>query len=115
MDARMMHPRDPRSTLCRLMAARLDAFRRAPARLVTAVSLALAVLLLGSAVPASTLAPAANAQTPLEIRMGVLPIFISAPMFIAQDKGYFAQAGVHVEMTTLWVASDLITAMVSGD
>lgn len=46
--------------------------------------------------------------------MGVLPIIISAPMFIAQDKGYFAQAGVEVEMATLWVASELITAFASN-
>src|SRR5215212_10125518 len=59
--------------------------------------------------------PVASGQTPLKVRMGVLPIVISAPMFIAQDKGYFAQAGIDVEMATLWVASDLITAMVSGD
>lgn len=47
--------------------------------------------------------------------MGVLPIFISAPMFIAQDKGYFTQAGVEVEMATLWVASELIAAMAAGE
>ena len=77
------------------------------------------MLLLGSAVPSSTLtntlAPTASAQAPLKVRMGVLPIFISAPMFIAQEKGYFAQAGVDVEMTALWVASDLIAAFASGE
>jgi NitT/TauT family transport system substrate-binding protein len=89
--------------------------RSAPARFVTAASLVLAVLLLTTVAPASTFAPAASAQTPLTVRMGVLPIFISAPMFIAQEKGYFAQAGVDVQTQALWVASDLITAFVSGD
>lgn len=36
-------------------------------------------------------------------------------MFIAQDKGYFTQAGVEVEMATLWVASELIAAMAAGE
>jgi NitT/TauT family transport system substrate-binding protein len=101
--------------LAHLRVLRFPLGRRASARFFTALSLALAALLLGSAVPASTLAPAANAQAPLKIRMSVLPIFISAPMFIAQEKGYFAQAGVSLETATLWVASDLITALVSND
>ena len=78
-------------------------------------SLVLAVLLLAVAVPTAAPPPAAQAQAPLKVRMGVLPIFISAPMFIAQEKGYFSQAGVEVEMSTLWVASELIAAMASGD
>jgi NitT/TauT family transport system substrate-binding protein len=100
MNAFLTHVRHPRSP-----------FRR----LVTATSLALAVLLLSALSPGSTLTPAANAQAPLKVRMGVLPIFISAPMFIAQDKGYFAQAGVEVEMSTLWVASELIAAFASNE
>jgi NitT/TauT family transport system substrate-binding protein len=59
------------------------------------------------------LAPAVHAQAPLKVRMSVLPIFISAPMFIAQDKGYFTQAGIDLETTPLWVASDLIAAFAS--
>jgi NitT/TauT family transport system substrate-binding protein len=101
--------------LARIRHARCSLGRRVQARLVSATGLALAVLLLAVAAPASTLTPAANAQAPLNVRMGVLPIFISAPMFIAQDKGYFAQAGVNVEMTTLWVASELIAAFASNE
>jgi NitT/TauT family transport system substrate-binding protein len=73
------------------------------------------VLLLASAAPAPRLTPAASAQTPLTVRMGVLPIFISAPMLIAREKGYFAQAGVDVQMTTLWQASELIAALAANE
>ena len=73
------------------------------------------MLLLGSAVPSSSLTPTASAQTPLKVRMSVLPIFISAPMLIAQEKGYFAQAGIDLETTPLWVSSDLIAAFASNE
>ena len=100
------------------MSARLSR-RSAFKRMATATSLALATVALGTAMPTSTLlpdlTPAASAQTPLKVRMAVLPIFISAPLFIAQEKGYFAEAGIDFEMTTLWQASEIIAAFASGD
>ncbi|MGE3269241.1 MAG: ABC transporter substrate-binding protein, partial [Chloroflexota bacterium] len=87
--------------------------RLALRRFMTAASLALAVLLLTVAMPMSTFTPAASAQAPLKVRMSVLPIFISAPIFIAQDKGYFAEAGIDLEMTTLWQASEIIAGFAS--
>lgn len=108
------------------MPALLSSFRKARLsrrsaikRMATATSLALATVTLGAAMPTSTLTPGltptASAQTPLTVRMAVLPIFISAPLFIAQEKGYFAEAGIDFQMTTLWQASEIIAAFAAGE
>jgi NitT/TauT family transport system substrate-binding protein len=102
------------ATSSRLRHARLSR-RSALKRMATATSLALATVALGTAVPTSTFTPAASAQTPLKVRMSVLPIFISAPLFIAQQKGYFEQAGIDFQMTTLWQASEIIAAFAAGE
>jgi NitT/TauT family transport system substrate-binding protein len=87
--------------------------RRHAITLGAAGGVALSAMLAAPALPLPALAPAARAQAPLKVRMSVLPIFISAPMFIAQEKGYFTQAGIELETSQLWVSSDLIAAFAS--
>jgi NitT/TauT family transport system substrate-binding protein len=65
--------------------------------------------------PSPAASPAAFTGPRTRVKMAVLPIFISAPLFIAQEKGYFTQAGIDLEMTTLWQASEIIAAFASGD
>lgn len=89
--------------------------RSALKRILAATGVAVAAPVLATSVPARLFSPAASAQAPLKIKMAVLPIFISAPLFIAQQKGYFEQAGIDFEMTTLWQASEIIAAFASGD
>jgi len=89
--------------------------RLARARTVIATGLALAVLLLAGAAPASTLTPAANAQAPLTMRINYQPALLAAPLMIAMDKGYFEQANINVEPYEIWTSPELIAAFASGN
>jgi NitT/TauT family transport system substrate-binding protein len=57
-------------------------------------------------------APAASAET---LRVGVLRLASSGPVFIALDKGYFAAAGSAVELTFLDAAQPVAVAVLAGD
>jgi NitT/TauT family transport system substrate-binding protein len=102
------------ASLSRVASSRVS--RRAALRKVAgATGLVLGASLLGSALANSPLLPSAAAQTPLKIKMAVLPIFISAPIFIAEEKGYFAEAGIEFERVTLWQASEILAAFAAGE
>ncbi len=73
------------------------------------VRLALAGLL---AVAASGMA---RAEEPLKAKIGVLRLQSSAPVFIAQDKGYFRDAGLDVELKFFDAAQPIAVATTSGD
>jgi NitT/TauT family transport system substrate-binding protein len=77
------------------------------ARLVSAGLLALAVT-----VAAST---AGRADEPLKAKVGVLRLSSSAPVFIAQDKGYFKEAGLEIELKFFDAAQPIAVATTSGD
>lgn len=71
--------------------------------------LALAGLL---TVAAGGLARADDAE---KARIGVLRLSSSAPVFIAQDKGYFKEAGLEVELKFFDAAQPIAVAVTSGD
>ena len=71
--------------------------------------IALAVLLAIS--PRGT----ARAEEPLKAKVGVLRLSSSAPVFIAQDKGYFREAGLDVELRFFDAAQPIAVATTSGD
>src|SRR4051812_1500375 len=48
-------------------------------------------------------------------RIGVLRLSSSAPVFIAQDKGYFREAGLDVELKFFDAAHPIAVATTSGD
>jgi len=50
-----------------------------------------------------------------KVRVGVLRLSSSAPVFIAQDKGYFRDAGLDVELKFFDAAQPVAVAVVSGD
>ena len=77
------------------------------ARLASAGLLALAVT-----VAAST---AGRADEPLKAKVGVLRLSSSAPVFIAQDKGYFKEAGLEIELKFFDAAQPIAVATTSGD
>src|SRR3978361_792368 len=56
----------------------------------------------------------ANAEEPLKARVGVLRLSSSAPVFIAQDKGYFRDAGLDVELKFFDAAQPIAVATTSG-
>ncbi|MFT4120893.1 ABC transporter substrate-binding protein [Bradyrhizobium sp.] len=58
---------------------------------------------------------AAQAGDVLKARIGVLRLSSSAPVFIAQDKGYFREAGLDVELKFFDAAQPIAVATTSGD
>ena len=105
MNAFLALLRHPRRSLGRLVRARA----------VTATGLALAVLLLTSVAPASTLTPPAHAQAPLTMRINYQPALLAAPLMIAMDKRYFEQANINIEPYEIWTSPELIAAFASGN
>src|SRR6201986_4127846 len=57
----------------------------------------------------------AQADDLLKTRVGVLRLSSSAPVFIAQDKGYFKEAGLDVELKFFDAAQPVAVATASGD
>jgi NitT/TauT family transport system substrate-binding protein len=57
----------------------------------------------------------ARADDALKARVGVLRLSSSAPVFIAQDKGYFREAGLDVELKFFDAAQPIAVATTSGD
>ena len=58
---------------------------------------------------------AARADEPLRAKIGVLRLSSSAPVFIAQDKGYFREAGLETELKFFDAAQPIAVATTSGD
>ncbi|MFN8525720.1 MAG: ABC transporter substrate-binding protein [Chloroflexota bacterium] len=59
-----------------------------------------------------------SAPTPRElpkVAVGYVPVLISAPLYIAQEKGYFREAGVAVELKDLWQASEMLAGLAAGE
>src|SRR6201986_1316291 len=57
----------------------------------------------------------ARADDLLKAKVGVLRLSSSAPVFIAQDKGYFREAGLEVELKFFDAAQPIAVATASGD
>jgi len=57
----------------------------------------------------------AQAEDALKTKIGVLRLSSSAPVFIAQDKGYFRDAGLDVELKFFDAAQPIAVATTSGD
>src|SRR5258708_572033 len=57
----------------------------------------------------------ARADEPLKARIGVLRLSSSAPVFIAQDKGYFREAGLEIELKFFDAAQPIAVATTAGD
>jgi NitT/TauT family transport system substrate-binding protein len=57
----------------------------------------------------------ARADEPLKARIGVLRLSSSAPVFIAQDKGYFRDAGLDIDLKFFDAAQPIAVATTSGD
>jgi NitT/TauT family transport system substrate-binding protein len=51
----------------------------------------------------------------IKVKVGVLRLSSSAPVFIAQDKGYFRQVGLDVELKFFDAAQPIAVAVTSGD
>jgi NitT/TauT family transport system substrate-binding protein len=73
-------------------------------------------ILAASMLVTATMSPGnATAQTALKAKVGVLRLSSSAPVFIAQDKGYFKEAGLDIELKFFDAAQPIAVAVTSGD
>jgi NitT/TauT family transport system substrate-binding protein len=57
-------------------------------------------------------AAAANAET---LKVGILKVGASGPVYIAQDRGYFAAEGLTVDLVNFEAGQAVAVALVSGD
>lgn len=48
------------------------------------------------------------------IRSGYVTVLIYAPLVLAQERGYYADAGINVDMTALPAGRDIVPSLVSG-
>lgn len=69
----------------------------------------------GTAAPPAAPATDALPATPEPIRLGYVPVMIYAPLFIAQERGYFAEEGLQVELTPLQGGSDSVVQLAAGN
>lgn len=78
-----------------------------------ALALTLAVLIASSLVLAQ---PSALAQQQKEIvRMGYVPVLIYAPLYIATERGYFANEGIEVQLVPLQGGTDSVVQLAAGN
>src|SRR5579871_885400 len=57
----------------------------------------------------------AHAEEPIKATIGVLRLSSSAPVFIAEDKGYFRDAGLNIELKFFDAAQPIAVAVTAGD
>ncbi len=79
--------------------------------------LAFLLVLLSScgSTPAEPAADTDGATDLVTIRMGYVPVMIYAPLFVAQERGYFADEGLNVELTPLQGGSDSVVQLAAGN
>lgn len=51
----------------------------------------------------------------IDVTMGYMPVSIFAPVFIAYEKGYFADQGLNVELESLGSGSDMVLLTATGE
>src|SRR5689334_367574 len=57
-----------------------------------------------------------HAQTKKEVvKMGYVPVLIYSPLYIAIERGYFADEGIDVQLTPLQGGSDSVVQLAAGN
>ena len=69
----------------------------------------------GTPAAATTTAAYPVAGKPTIVRTGYVPVLISAPYYIAMEKGYFKELGLDVQMEPLQGGSDAVIQLSSGN
>ena len=75
----------------------------------------LALRLLALGVAFATMLPAASAQTPEEVKVGLTNVSSDVGFFIADKKGYFAAAGIKVTTAPFASAAKMIAPLGTGE
>src|SRR5579859_4880764 len=55
------------------------------------------------------------ADQKVTIRLGYVPVLIYAPLYVAMERGYFAQEGLDVQLTPLQGGSDSVVQLAAGN
>jgi NitT/TauT family transport system substrate-binding protein len=85
-------------------------------RSLPALLLALLLAACGGQASAPTATPAGEqAAEPTTIRLGYVPVMIYAPLFVALERGYFADEGLTVELTPMQGGSDSVVQLAAGN
>jgi NitT/TauT family transport system substrate-binding protein len=109
----------PLFVICALFVSSFMALVAAPKVSAQATPVSCAPLELPAGTPAPTTsesatpAPATGELT--QVTMGYVPVSIFAPVFVAKEKGYFAEQGLDVSLEPLPGGSDMVVLTASGD
>jgi NitT/TauT family transport system substrate-binding protein len=87
--------------------------RRRPRALLTAVTVAGAVLLAGCGGARSTSSPQVTSG-PTTVTVGVIPIVDVAPLYLGIKQGFFTEQGLNLKLETAQGGAAIIPAVVSG-
>jgi NitT/TauT family transport system substrate-binding protein len=113
------HPRPlPMLLICALLISTFIALTAAPKALAQATPISCEPLELPAATPSATTSTAATPEPAgelTEVTMGYVPVSIFAPVFVAKEKGYFAEQGLDVTLEPLPGGSDMVVLTASGD
>jgi NitT/TauT family transport system substrate-binding protein len=84
---------------------------------VVGFGVGLVLLLSACAAPpaAQPTAPASGSPEPKTIRFGFVPNVINAPVYVAVEKGYFAEEGIKVEFLPVDGGSDAVVQVAAGN
>ena len=55
-----------------------------------------------------------DSQDPIDLKFGVLPVIQALPLFVAVDKGFFAEASLNVELVNFRSAMEVDIALTAG-
>lgn len=81
-------------------------------RFVATILSAIALVACGTGTSTSDKAARPEQQ---KIKLGVLPVLGAAPVFLANEKGFFAEEGLQVEFVTIQGAGAAVPAMANGE
>jgi NitT/TauT family transport system substrate-binding protein len=71
----------------------------------------------GTSVPGSVTSTAnvSDPGTLTKVRTGYVPVMIFAPLFVAAERGYFAEEGIEIELTPVQGGSDSVVQLAAGN
>lgn len=73
------------------------------------------ILLAGVLVTACALAGCGDDASRPRVRMAYLPMVASLPAFVAQERGFFREHGVEVELVAFANSNDMVNALIAGE